>query len=82
MVPYFDKLINNVNDFYNTADVMAAERFLNQNQVQYIVVGELERAYYDANGLSKFQDMVNQGLLTIVFGDNGLNSTTIFKVNE
>jgi hypothetical protein len=53
---------------------------LNKHQVQYIVVGDLERAYYDANGLGKFQDMVNQGTLGIVFGDNSANTTTIFEV--
>jgi len=76
----FDKLIDDVNNFYNTSDVQEAEQFLNQHKVQYIVVGDLERDYYDANGLSKFQYMVNQGLLKIVFGDNSTSTTTIFEV--
>jgi YYY domain-containing protein len=79
---FIDKLIEEVNNFYNTGDVQAAEQFLNQHQVQYIIVGDLERAYYDTNGLNKFQEMVKQGMLKIVFGDNSANSTTIFKVNE
>ena len=77
-----EKLIEDVNNFYNTGDVQAAEQFLNQHQVQYIIVGDLERAYYVANGLNKFQDMVNQGLLKMVFGDNSANTTTIFEVVE
>jgi YYY domain-containing protein len=76
----FDKLIDNVNNFYNTSDIQEAEQFLNQHQVQYIIVGDLERAYYDANGLNKFQEMVNQGVLKMVFGDNSANTTTIFEV--
>jgi hypothetical protein len=48
--------------------------------VQYIVVGDLERAYYDVNGFNKFQNMVNQGVLKVVFGDNSSNTTTIFEV--
>jgi uncharacterized membrane protein len=75
-----EKLIADVNDFYNTGDVQAAEQFLNQHQVQYIIVGDLERAYYDPNGFNKFQDMVNQGMLKIVFGDNSANTTTIFEI--
>ncbi len=77
-----EKLINEVNDFYNTTDTRAAKQFLDEHLVQYIIVGDLERAYYDANGLNKFQDMVNQGAIRIVFGDNGVNTTTIFEVVE
>ena len=75
-----EKLINDLNDFYNTQDLQVTKQFLSQHQVQYIIVGDLERGYYDANGLNKFQDMVNQGMLKIVFGDNSVNTTTIFKV--
>ena len=77
-----EKLINDLNDFYNTQDLQVTKQFLSQHQVQYIIVGDLERGYYDANGLNKFQDMVNQGMLKIVFGDNSVNTTTIFKVVE
>jgi uncharacterized membrane protein len=77
-----DKLIEEVNNFYNTADEQAAKHFLDKHQVKYIVVGDLERAYYDANGLNKFQNMVNQGVLKVVFGDNSANTTTIFEVME
>jgi YYY domain-containing protein len=75
-----DKLIEDVNNFYNTTDIQAAKQFLNQHKVQYIIVGDLERAYYDAQGLDKFQDMVNQGTLKMAFGDNSANTTTIFEV--
>jgi YYY domain-containing protein len=75
-----EKLIDDVNNFYNTEDLQAAKQFLDQNQVQYIIVGDLERAYYDANGLNKFQEMINQGKLRIVFGDNSAGTTTIFEV--
>ncbi|MBV5323429.1 hypothetical protein JZU51_01515 [bacterium] len=75
-----ERLIDEVNNFYNTGDVRAAEQFLAKHQVQYIVVGDLERAYYDANGLGKFQDMVDQGLLKVAFGDNSASTTTILEV--
>jgi YYY domain-containing protein len=77
-----DRLIEEVGNFYNTTDVQAAKQFLDKHQVRYIVVGDLERAYYDANGFNKFQDMVNQGILRMVFGDNSANTTTIFEVVE
>jgi YYY domain-containing protein len=75
-----DKLIEDVNNFYNTQDTQSAKQFLDKHQVQYIIVGDLERAYYDANGIGKFQDMFDQGVLKIVFGDNSINTTTIFEV--
>jgi YYY domain-containing protein len=77
-----DRLIGEVNDFYNTGDVQAAKQFLDKHEVQYIVVGDLERAYYDVNGLNKFQDMVERGMLSMVFGDNSANTTTIFEVTK
>jgi uncharacterized membrane protein len=75
-----EKLIEDVNNFYNTGDVQLAKQFLDQHQVRYVIVGDLERTYYDANGLNKFQNMVNQGVLIVVFGDNSANTTTIFEV--
>jgi uncharacterized membrane protein len=75
-----DKRIDDGNNFYNTQDIQAASQFLTRYQVKYIVLGSLERVYYDANGLNKFKDMVNQGLLKVVFGDNTANTTTIFEV--
>jgi uncharacterized membrane protein len=77
-----DKRIDEVNDFYNTVDVQTAQHFLSKYRVKYVIVGDLERAYYDANGLGKFQEMVNQGLLRMVFGDDSADTTTIFEITE
>ena len=74
-----DKRINDVNDFYNTQDIQLARQYLARYQVKYIVVGDLERVYYDAKGLNKLQDMVKQGMLKMVFGDNTANTTTLFE---
>ncbi len=38
-----DKRINEVNDFYNTTDVQAAQQFLDKYKVRYVIVGGLER---------------------------------------
>jgi YYY domain-containing protein len=75
-----DKRIDDVNNFYNTQDIQAALEFLNRYQVQYIVVSDLERTYYAPEGINKFQEMVTQGKLQIVFGDNTPQTATIFKV--
>jgi uncharacterized membrane protein len=76
-----DKRISDVDDFYNKADIQSALQFINRYQVQYIVVSGLERAYYTPEGIAKFQEMVNQGILQIVFGDNTTKTATIFKVD-
>jgi len=47
--------INDIQDFYNTTDPKTAAAFLNKYQVKYIVVGQLEQAFYEAIGLSKFE---------------------------
>jgi len=75
-----ESLIEEVNNFYNTENIQTAEIILDKYQVQYIVVGDLERAYYNAAGINKFQDMVDQGILRIAFGDNSTNTTTILEI--
>jgi YYY domain-containing protein len=75
-----ERLIEQVDNFYNTADVQVAQDFLIKHRVSYVVVGDLERAYYDPNGFNKFQEMVERGILRIVFGDGTVNTTTIYEV--
>jgi len=75
-----DNRITEVDNFYNTQDIQSALEFLQRYQVQYIVISGLERAYYTPEGIAKFQEMVNQGMLQIVFGDDTPKMATIFKV--
>ena len=75
-----DNRITEVDNFYNTQDIQSALEFLQRYQVQYIVISDLERAYYAPEGIAKFQEMVNQGMLQIVFGDDTPKMATIFKV--
>jgi len=77
-----DKRIDDVNNFYDTGGIQSGLDFLKQYHVQYIIVGDLERAYYAPEGIAKFKEMVSQGLLQIVFGNNTPNTTTIFKVKN
>jgi uncharacterized membrane protein len=71
--------IEEVNQFYNTPDPNAALEFLRRYHVNYIVVGDLERVYYSAEGLAKFQQMVQQGMLQMVFGGASSGEATIYK---
>jgi YYY domain-containing protein len=48
--------VDAVNAFYNTPDIRAAVQFLNQYNVKYIILGQLENAYYPGPGLAKFAD--------------------------
>jgi YYY domain-containing protein len=58
---------SNVNAFYNTRDIATAQRILDFYNVEYIVVGALERVYYPAENLAKLDEMVERGLLEIVY---------------
>lgn len=46
--------VDAVNDFYNTTDMGKASDFIKKYDVQYIILGQLEQAKYDAAGLEKF----------------------------
>jgi uncharacterized membrane protein len=58
--------------------VMEAQSFLRVYDVSYVVVGGLERNYYPALGLAKFDSGLG-GVLDVVFANGGL---TIYRVDE
>jgi YYY domain-containing protein len=62
---------------YNTLSAEEAMSLLRQYHVRYVIVGPLERAYYEAPGLEKFDQMAREGLLQPVF-NNG--EVTIYQV--
>ena len=65
-----------VRQFYETTDLYLTEGFLEKYNVKYIVVGQLERAFYLAEGLSKFDDY-NGVLWNEVYRDG---QTVIYEV--
>jgi YYY domain-containing protein len=69
--------IQDVNTLYNTADISQAQQILDKYNVAYVYVGDLERAYYQPEGLAKFEQMVSEGLLSIVYQSSGV---TIYQV--
>lgn len=70
--------VGEVTAFYETTDRSLAEVFLQNYQVRFIVLGELERAYYPGAGLLKFEDY--DGLLwDEVFR---VDDTVIYQVRD
>lgn len=65
--PLIDKRISEVIDFYNTTDLQTALDFMRRYDVRYVIVGDLERTYYAAEGIAKFQRLVEQGKLQEMF---------------
>ena len=68
-----------VADIYNTPSPNRARQLLNQYGVAYVVIGDLERIYYDETGIAKFEDMVAAGLLTLAYANDG---TRIYRVAD
>jgi uncharacterized membrane protein len=69
--------IDEIANFYNTNDPAQAEAFLKKYNVQYIVVGQLEHAYYPGPGLDKFPQY-DRRLWNEVYR---YQDTVIYKVN-
>jgi YYY domain-containing protein len=67
-----------VEEFYATAIPEQATEFIRQYDVEYVVVGDLEKAYYAPDSLAKFETLVARGELTIVYQSDG--GTRIYEV--
>ncbi len=61
---------------YETTDTTIAADLLKRYDVAYVVVGELERLNYPAEGLAKFERMAESGMLRKVYENEG---TSIFR---
>ena len=62
---------NAVNEVYSTINIDRAIKLLKRYEVEYMVVGQLERAYYPAQGLDKFDAMARAGLAKLVYENEG-----------
>ncbi len=72
-----DQRIAEVKTMYDTTDVARALMLMNRFHVSYIYVGDMERAFYDANGLAKFDAMAQHGQLGLVYQNEHVK---IYKV--
>jgi len=71
-----EERVNEIDSFYSTSDVVAARSFLNEYNVKYIIVGQLEQAEYAGPGLDKFVQY-NGKLWNSVYRDG---DTVIYQV--
>lgn len=72
-----DNRIADVRTMYNTTDIAQALQMMARFHVSYIIVGDLERAFYDANGLAKFDVMARDGQVQLVYENQDVR---IYKV--
>ena len=63
---------------YETTDTAIVADLLKRYEVAYVVVGELERLNYPAEGLAKFEKMTESGMLRKVYENEG---TAIFSTD-
>ncbi len=68
-----------VYECYETPLVERAREILQQYDVRYVYVGPYERLYYNPTGLAKFDDMVAQGLLRLVYDRDGVKIYEVFR---
>ena len=64
-------------EFFTTPDVGRAQQIINDMHVSYIYIGKLERTVYPSEGIGKFEQMAEQGLLTVVYRNE---EVTIYQV--
>ena len=64
---------SDVKEIYSTSNMDRALELLRTYNVQYVVVGQLEWAYYPATGVEKFDTMARQGLAELVYRNEGLS---------
>jgi YYY domain-containing protein len=72
-----DYRIGLVEEFYNTQDPERAVEIAGRYDVSYVIVGGLERAVYDLNGLNKFEEMAQAGMLLKIYDADNVQ---IFQV--
>jgi len=70
-----------VNAFYDADDVDFARSILKKYDVEYVVVGSVERAYYDPAGIEKFNDGLG-GVLELVYSNPGVQIWHVIPQEE
>jgi YYY domain-containing protein len=74
-----DTRIQDVHRLYNSTSIPEAWSIIQKYGVEYIYVGQLEWVLYDPQGLLKFDQMADAGLLEEVYRNDG---TSIYRVND
>ena len=79
MPRWVDQREKNIQQFYNTADIDIAVDIIHHFDIKYIIRSGLEEVHTSAEGLAKFDRMVDAGLLSVAYVIEG---GTIYAVNE
>ena len=61
--------VDDVEAFYSTSDLMVAERLIQKYEIDYVVIGQLERSIYPKAGIEKFAGP-NDNIFTIVYKED------------
>ncbi|MFN3704467.1 MAG: DUF2298 domain-containing protein [Thermoflexales bacterium] len=70
---------SDVSLFYRTDNLDVARQLLRRYQPRYVILGELERIYYGAQGLAKFDALLQNGELRITWRNERV---TIYEVAD
>jgi uncharacterized membrane protein len=68
-----------VKEIYETADLQRAQSLMDEYNVEYVVVGELERIYYSPEGISKFEELAADESAQRVFRNDGVSIYRILR---
>jgi uncharacterized membrane protein len=74
---FIDQRIQDTHQLYNTPTIGEAMNILDKYDVEYVYVGSLENAYYAPEGIRKFTEMMEIGLLEMVYQDDG---ATVYRL--
>jgi uncharacterized membrane protein len=75
--------VDDVRTMYNTTDEQMALDLLSEYGVEYVIVGQMERAFYDPAGLEKFDRMAGDGRAELVYSsetDAGEPAVRIYRL--
>jgi YYY domain-containing protein len=73
-----DRRILDVAALFGDPSLVTARKILDRYGVKYVYVGELEKAYYPAESLAKFDQMTQEGALRVAYQNPGV---TIYEVS-
>ena len=64
--------VSHVNEIYTTTSSRRALELMERYEVEYIIVGQLEEAYYPSAGLEKFAGFAEEGLTEVWYENPGV----------
>ncbi len=75
-----DDRTRDVAEMYDNPDFEAVRGLFDEYHVEYVIVGDEERVFYDPAGLAKFDKLVEAGKAELVFSGGGTESKPVVKI--